>query len=481
MAGSGRFKLEGVFPALVTPFKKDESFNEEAFVLLIDTVFEHVDGFVPCGTTGEFEYMSLEERKRVVEVAVDHVNGKKWVVAGCGAASTRHVVELVKHAEDVGADACLVVAPYFLHPSDKGLFEHYYRVSQATDLPLVLYNIPQTVGATIPRRVVEDLAEFDNIVGLKDSSGDLSYIIEVVEKTRDKNFNVVVGYDEVVVPALVAGCTGMILASAQVYPEVWRKVFDAVKTGEVSKAMELQMSVQKLSRIFCRYGGAVPVKAALRKLGLDVGRTRKPLREGGVLLPEDREEIFLELEKIGKLRVEEAEHIELPGVVEERFADLGLDRSVFGPGSDIVVSHANAGEGVESVEITVAFGPKNSRLGEVFAEQFTYPKKGFEALPAMLEPNLSVRPPALIVPTYKLENLRQANIVYGPAQSSVAKAIVDSLASGAMPKSVMETHLMLVRVSLNPNCLDRAVLHRNIYEAASKALRKLFPGEMRDA
>jgi formaldehyde-activating enzyme len=354
------------------------------------------------------------------------------------------------------------------------MHEHYHRLSRATDLPIILYNIPQTVDAVIPRRVVEDLAVLDNVVAIKDSSGNVSYIIEILEKTRDQDFNVLVGYDEIVTPALVAGCSGMILASAQVYPDVWRKVFDTVRSGDPEKAMQVQMTVQKLSRIFCRYGGAVPVKAALRKMGIDVGRARKPLREGGVILPEDREEIFLELEKIGKIKGEKGESIKLPEKMDDRFVDLGLESSALGRDSGISVSQADAGDGIDRVKITVALGPKTSRLADVFAEQLTYPKQGYEALPAMLEPNLSVRPSALIIPTYKLENLRQANIIYGPGQAGIAKAIADNLAKENISKNLMETHIMLVRVTLDPDALDRATLYRNIYTATSRTIREII-------
>ncbi|UCF07374.1 MAG: dihydrodipicolinate synthase family protein, partial [Thermoplasmata archaeon] len=178
------FELKGVFPALVTPFKKDESIDEEAFRALIQHVMPHVDGVVPCGTTGEFVYLDMDERKKVIDIAVDEIAGDKLVIAGTGACATKHAIELTRHAKDAGAHASLVVSPYYVNPSDKGHYEHFYRIAKEVDFPLIMYNIPQCTGSYLPRRVIEDLAKIDNIVGLKDSSGNLTFTLEVLEKVR---------------------------------------------------------------------------------------------------------------------------------------------------------------------------------------------------------------------------------------------------------------------------------------------------------
>jgi 4-hydroxy-tetrahydrodipicolinate synthase len=469
---SNDFRLEGVFPALVTPFDKQKEINEDAFRLLIDSVLENVDGVVPCGTTGEFDYMTLEERKRIFDICLDQVNGKKPVIAGTGAAGTRQVIELTKYAEDAGADACLIVTPYFLHPSDKGIYEHFWQVSNSTDLPIILYNIPQCVGGVLPRRVVEDLSEIDNIVGLKDSSGNLTYTMEIIEKVKGR-INVVVGHDEVVLPALAGGCTGMILASAQIYPDVWQKVYRAVKEGDLETARREQLQVQKLSRIFTRYGGTVPIKAALGYMGIKMGTPRKPLKVGGVILHEDREEIRLELEKIGKIppSVVSMELIELP--LEKRFEDIGISSELFAAG-EILAGEGAAGEGINKVSIDLVAGPKKGPVGDSFASQIVYLRHGYEALPSVLEPNLSAKPSTLIVPTVELKNLRQANIYYGPAQGGIARAISDKVENGMIPMDMIESHVMLTKAFVHPNALERDVLYKNFYTATSQAIDKAF-------
>lgn len=468
------FKLEGVFPALITPFKKDESIDEEAFRTLIKHVLPHVNGIVPCGTTGEFVYLDLEERKKILDIAVDEVKNGKYVIAGTGACSTKHAIELTKHAKDAGADACLVVSPYFLNPTDKGQYEHFYQIAKKTDFPIVMYNIPQCTGSFLPRRVIEDLAKIENIVGLKDSSGDLTYTLEVLEKVGNQ-INVVIGHDEVVLPALAAGCKGMILASAQVFPEIWQELFKAVKEKDLKKAQELQMKVQKLARIFCRYGGAVPVKVALRMMGLKMGRTRKPLREGGVIIHEDREEIWVELEKLGKVKSEPFE-FKLPNQpLISRFEDIGLNEKDI-QASGLLIGEGDAGAGKEQVHVDLVLGEKKSPLGKAFAIQLTHPRHGHEALTTILEPNLTVRPSTLIVPAIELKNLRQANMIFGPTQSAVAKVIVDNIEKDAITEKMVKEYLMIIKIYIPTNALDRQKLYDNNYEAVDKALKQALSG-----
>ncbi len=465
-----KMRLEGVYPALVTPFTKEEHVDEPALRKLVDSVIEHVDGLVPCGTTGEFEYLSMEERKKVIDIVVDQAKGKK-VIAGTGAMSTKHAIELSKHAKDAGADACLVVTPYFLHPSDKGIYEHYFQIAHAVDLPMILYNIPQTVDAYLPRRVIEDLADFDNIIALKDSSGNLTYTMEVLEKVKGR-MSVLVGHDEVVLPALAGGCSGMILASAQVFPDIWQKVYKAVKEGKLAEAREEQLKVQKLARIFCRYGGPVPIKVALRMMGIEMGKARRPMREGGQLMPEEREEIRLELEKIGKAKptIYESECDKKVSTLRERINDIGLSNAAI-DSENIPLGTSKSGEGIYEVTVDVALGPKGGSVGEVFAMQFTYLKHGHESLPSMLEPNLSVRPNTLIIPKNKIENLRQANIIYGPTQQGIAKAVVDNIVEGVIPKEILDSHAMLTYVEVHPRALDRHTVFHNIYKATNHAIK----------
>ena len=467
------FRPGGVNPALVTPFARDESVDEEAFRRLIRHALPDVDGLVPCGTTGEFNYLTPEENRRLVQIAVEEAGGKP-VIAGTGAAGTRLAIELARGAGEVGASACLIVTPYFLHPSDKGIYQHFAQIAAAVpEMPIILYNIPQVVDAYLPRRVVQDLADIPNVVGLKDSSGNLTYTMEILEYAGDR-INVLIGHDEVVLNALAGGASGMILASAQVYPEVWQAVLAAVRSGDLDKARTLQRQVQKLSRIFCRYGGGVAVKQALKMMGIDAGRPRSPLKSvGGALLHEDRAEIQLELEKLGKIAARASGFHVPQGPPAGRFEALGLDAATI-QGNEMQVGSGNAGEGEEAVQIDLVCGAKGGPLGDAWAYQLTYPRHGFEALTTILEPNLTVRPSTLIVPTNELKDLRQANMIYGPVQNAVARAIVDGLAAGTIPREAMDSQVMFVQASIHPQALDRQRLHHNAYAATLAAIGHAF-------
>jgi 4-hydroxy-tetrahydrodipicolinate synthase len=467
------FRPGGVNPALVTPFARDQSVNEDAFRDLIRHVIDDVDGLVPCGTTGEFNYLTPEENQRLVQIAVQEAKDKP-VIAGTGAPGTKLALELARNAREAGASACLIVCPYFLHPSDKGIYQHYYEIAKALpDMPIILYNIPQVVDAYLPRRVVEDLADIPNIVGLKDSSGNLTYTMEILEYAGDR-INVLIGHDEVVLNALAGGASGMILASAQVYPEIWRGVLDAVRQGDLEMARRLQRQVQKLSRIFCRYGGGVAVKQALRMMGVNAGRPRSPLKGvGGALLHEDRAEIQLELERLGKIQPRSAEFQVRSEALDARFEEIGLTAEAI-RGEKMQIGTGGAGKDVEAVQIDLLCGAKDGPMGEAWAYQLTYPRHGFEALTTILEPNLTVRPSTLIVPTNELKDLRQANMIYGPVQNAVAKAIVDKLAESTIPQAIMHTHVMFVQATVHPQALDRRILRRNAYEATCAAIDNAF-------
>jgi 5,6,7,8-tetrahydromethanopterin hydro-lyase len=312
-----------------------------------------------------------------------------------------------------------------------------------------------------------------NIVGLKDSSGNLTYTMEILEFAGDR-IDVLVGHDEVVMNALAGGVRGVILAPAQVYPEVWQEILAAVRQGDLETARALQRRVQKLSRIFCRYGGGVAVKQALKMMGIDSGRPRSPLKSvGGALIHEDRAEIQLELEKLGKIQARVAEVGPPGGPLTGRFENVGLDAATVSNGG-VLTGAGSAGEGAEAVQIDLLSGAKDGPVGEAWAYQLTYPRHGYEALTTILEPNLTVRPSTLIVPVNELKDLRQANMIYGPIQNAVAQAIVHKLAEGTIPEAAMHSEVMFVQAAVHPAALDRRLLHHNAYEATCLAIDGAF-------
>lgn len=469
------FKPEGIFPALVTPFADDgKAVDDERLRVLVSHCIElGVHGVVPCGTTGEFVNLTPEEKKHVIKFVIDEVNGRVPVIAGTGASGTAEAVELTRFAKEAGATAALIVTPYYLKPADRGIYEHYATIAGEVDLPIILYNIPQCTGLPLPWQMVEDLAQIPNIVAVKDSSGQLTFILAVLEKVRDK-INVLCGHDEVVVAALAAGCSGAILASANVIPDIWVQIYNHVKKGELQQARELQYKVQKIARIIAG-SGAVGTKAALNMMKIKVGQPRQPLSVGGELTYESREELRLDLEKIGKIQPKPVTFEIEEKPIQQRFMAIDVTPDIIS-GFDLRVGEALAGSGAEVAHIDLLIGRKEGPLAEAFAKAKAVPAAGHEPLEAILEPNLAVKPATLIVPTVTMTGMRHASMVFGPAQTAVAKAVVDSVADGTIPKEAVEKLIIIANVFVHPTAVDRQRVYINNYKAMRHAIRKTIEG-----
>ena len=276
------FRFKGVYPALVTPFDEN-GVNEKQYRGLIEhTIKLGATGIVPCGTTGEFTSMKFEEKVEAIRIACEVAKGRVPVLAGTGAAYTGDVVKLTRRAVEFGAAGALVVSPYFLRPSDKEIYEHFEKVANNSDIPIFVYNIPQVTGVPIHWTLIDGLREIDGVVGLKDSSGNLINLTTILVR-KPENFQVVIGHDEVALPALASGCDGAILASANVFPDRYIKMQGALATGDLKEALIIQRSIQKTIRIFVNHGGGLAVKAALNMMGVPVGPARPPLQVGDAL------------------------------------------------------------------------------------------------------------------------------------------------------------------------------------------------------
>jgi len=469
------FKPEGIFPALVTPFTDDgKAVDEERLRTLVNHCLElGVHGVVPCGTTGEFVNLTTEEKRRVIKIVIDEVNGRVPVIAGTGSSGTDQTVEMTRYAKDAGATAALIVTPFYLKPADRGIYEHYYTIANEVDMPIILYNIPQCTGLDLPWQMVEDLAQIPNIVGVKDSSGQLKFILAVLEKVRDK-ISVLCGHDEVVVAGLAAGCSGAILASANVIPDIWVQIYEYVRKGELQPARELQYKVQKIARIIAG-SGAVGTKEALNMMKIKVGPVRKPLSVGGELTYEAREELRLDLEKIGKIKPKAIAFEIAEKPIEERFTAINLTPEII-KRFKLRVGEALAGQGSDVAHIDLLIGEKDGPVADAFAKAKATPASGHEPLLAILEPNLSVKPVTLIVPTVTIASMRQASMIYGPAQAAVAKAVVDSVADGTIPREATDDLIIIANVFVHPTAVDRQRVYINNYKAMRHAIRKTMEG-----
>jgi 5,6,7,8-tetrahydromethanopterin hydro-lyase len=247
-----------------------------------------------------------------------------------------------------------------------------------------------------------------------------------------------------------------------------------VQNGDLQKARELQYKVQKIARITVT-SGAVGTKEALNMMGVKVGRVRLPLSVGGELTYEAREELRLDLEKIGKIKAKPVKFEVTEKVLEERFAAVHITPEVI-QDFKLRVGEALAGKDAEVAHIDLMIGRKDGPVGEAYARAKANPTPGHEPLVAILEPNVLVKPVTLMVPTVTIKNMRQASMVYGPSQAGVAKAVADSLADNSIPKGAEEDLMIIANVFVHPSAVDRQRVYINNYKAMRHAIRRAVEG-----
>ncbi|MDQ6744647.1 MAG: 4-hydroxy-tetrahydrodipicolinate synthase [Actinomycetota bacterium] len=259
--------LGAILTAMVTPFDERGHLDEEAMVRLMDHLVAHgSDGLVVCGTTGEAATLDDEEHLRVIELAVAHLRGRATVVAGVGSNDTRHAVFLTERATELGADALLSVNPYYNRPSRRGIVRHYEEVVRATDLPILLYNIPQRTGADLDNDLLAELAQLENIVGVKQANPDNLAPIDGLQ--------IYAGNDDMLADVLDLGEPGGILTGSHLFGAEMRRMVD-----EPARRREIDASLQDAYRDLTIVPLASSLKAALSMVGLDVGRPRLPYVE----------------------------------------------------------------------------------------------------------------------------------------------------------------------------------------------------------
>ncbi len=266
--------LEGINPAILTLFNEDYSVDYEGMEALLDFLMDaEVNGVYVCGTTGEFPLLALEERKKIAETVVNHVKGKITVYVHIGGITTGDAIELAKHACACGADGIGAVPPYYYSYSEDELVEHFSKIANAlpSDFPVYLYNIPQRTGNWIKPSLFVKLAEScPNIVGIKDSSGSLTTVMEYLLAFREKDVTIIEGADEQLLSGLSAGCKGSVSGNANVFPEVFVKLWREFKENKLKEARETQLTIVKISQIL-KYGNIPLLKYALKLRGIGNG------------------------------------------------------------------------------------------------------------------------------------------------------------------------------------------------------------------
>ncbi|MDK2833961.1 MAG: 4-hydroxy-tetrahydrodipicolinate synthase [Methanolobus sp.] len=268
--------FEGVLPALVTPFTKDNKIDCESFRKIVSFVEEGgVSGIVACGTTGESATLSMAEHKQLIDLSIDCANVP--VVAGTGSNNTVEAIELTKHAADAGADAALVISPYYNKSNRAGLLAHFKSIAGSADIPVILYNVPSRTGQDISAELIAELAKVGNIVAVKEASGSVEKVSRILELTADEDFDVLSGEDGLTLPILSVGGVGVISVVANVVPGMMVRLVDAVRKGDLRTAREMHFKMAPITRALFSETNPIPVKRAMELMGLSSGDLRLPL------------------------------------------------------------------------------------------------------------------------------------------------------------------------------------------------------------
>jgi 4-hydroxy-tetrahydrodipicolinate synthase len=272
---------EGIIVAMVTPFGDDGELNlEVAKVLLNRIVAAGAHGVFVVSGAGEFLTLSMEEKKKLIELSVEYVDGRVPVFAGTGATSTREANRLTRMAEEIGANAVSVIAPCGLRPSQDELESYYLTIARCTRLPLILYNHPTRSGVTLSTDLVKRLSTVENIVGIKDSSGDLVVTAGYLAASAE-GFSVLAGIDTLILASLVYGATGAVSSTACLAPVLAVQLYNDFKANDYTHALEAQQSLSQLRNTYSLGTFPAVLKAALKLVGIDVGDPRSPVNRLG--------------------------------------------------------------------------------------------------------------------------------------------------------------------------------------------------------
>ena len=269
--------FSGSMVALVTPFK-DGKVDEKKLTELVDFHIKNgTDVLVPCGTTGESATLSFEEHEKVVEVVIDQAKGKVPVIAGTGSNNTEEALKLTKHAKEAGANGALIITPYYNKPTQKGMYLHFEKIAKEVDIPIVLYNVPGRTSVNLLPETVAKLSRIENIVGIKEASGDLQQASDIIGLCGDK-FDLISGDDFIVLPMLALGGKGVISVVANLVPAEMAALLDEFNKGNLKKAKEIHYKIFPLCKAMFIETNPGPVKTAMALQGLlDTPELRLPL------------------------------------------------------------------------------------------------------------------------------------------------------------------------------------------------------------
>ncbi|MBI2653848.1 4-hydroxy-tetrahydrodipicolinate synthase [Candidatus Woesearchaeota archaeon] len=281
--------FKGAITAIVTPFTENGELDLESLKGLVEfQIKNHIDGIVPCGTTGESPSLNEEEHVEVVKTVVDAANGKVPVIAGAGSNSTEHAIELTRKAADIGANATLHVCPYYNKPTQEGLYRHFSAIAKAVDLPIIIYNIQGRTAVNMETATLARLAkEHSNIVGVKEASGNVAQMMDVINELP-KNFAVISGDDNLTLPLMALGGKGVISVASNIVPKEMHELCKYALDGDLESAKRLHYHLLPLFKGIFIETNPIPIKAAVAMKGMIKEAYRLPMCE---MKPENKEKL----------------------------------------------------------------------------------------------------------------------------------------------------------------------------------------------
>ena len=271
--------FKGCATALVTPFDEYGNVDFEELRKLIEfQILEGVDALLICGTTGESATLSTEEKKQVIEFSVQIARKRVPIIAGTGSNNTKAAIELSKFAEKVGVSALLLVSPYYNKTTQSGLISHFFKIAQSTSLPIILYNIPGRTGINIEPETCFELSKINNIVAIKEASGNISQVAKIAMLCND-NLSIYSGNDDQIVPTLSLGGIGVISVLSNLYPKYVHNMVYNYLNGNLNKALNMQLNSLPLIHLLFSEVNPIPIKYAMNQIGFKCGIPRLPLIE----------------------------------------------------------------------------------------------------------------------------------------------------------------------------------------------------------
>src|SRR5215813_2493607 len=291
--------FQGTGTAMITPFKSDGSIDEQALRRFVDfQISGGVDMLLPCGTTGEGATLDDNETDRVLEIVLDQSRRRVPVILGAGSNSTAKAVQMTKRAKRLGADGVLSVGPYYNKPTQQGFYEHFKAIAEADDIPVIVYNVPGRTGGNIEAKTMLRLAEISNIVAVKEASGNLGQIMDIIQDAPT-DFRVLSGDDALALAIVVLGGDGVVSVVSNETPALMSAIIDAALQGNVEKARELHYKLLPLMNVNFIESNPIPAKAALAMMGLIEEHYRLPLVR---ITPANREKVAKIAEELGLLQ-----------------------------------------------------------------------------------------------------------------------------------------------------------------------------------